>query len=217
MSFLFKKNEPLYDIIFLVIVMKSKKIIKNGISIVLFILMISFFIYFGTKDYSIQIEDNIKFSNEYKDISKNNLFTYAKEHEILDILNGKSGVIFMGFANNIWSHYYADYLNELAIANTIDRIYYYDFKKDRELNNATYLNIVEKLKEYLYTTDTGSMDVTAPTILIVKNGKILYYNAEVSLIAGNITPEDYFNDYRKNLLKANIDNALKLYKEEDAS
>lgn len=211
MSFLFRGMYFLCVIIILVMIMKKKKLIKNIISFVLFIGMLIMFIYLGTKDYSIDIEDNVKFSNEYKDISKNNIYVYAKEHEVLELLNGKSGIIFMGFSSNIWSHYYADYLNQVAIANGIDKIYYYDFKKDRELNNSTYLNIVKKLTDYLNVTDTGNSDLVAPTILIAKEGNIIYYDAEISTIKGNITPEGYFNDYKKNLLMANIDNAIKEY------
>lgn len=191
--------------------MKNKKLVKKIISFLAFVIMIILFIYFGTRDYKVVVSDNVKFSNEYKDISKNNIFAYAKEHEILDILNGKNGVIFMGFSSNIWSHYYADYLNEIAQANEIDKIYYYDFKKDREMNNSTYLNIVTKLSDYLYTTDTGNVDLGAPTIIIVKNGNIIYYDDEVCRVKGNVTPEKYFTDYKKNLFMASIDNALKEY------
>lgn len=191
--------------------MKNKKLIKTIISFFAFVIMIILFIYFGTKDYNIEVTDNVRFSNEYKDISKNNIFIYTKEHEILDILNNKSGVIFMGFASNIWSHYYADYLNEIAKTNEIDKIYYYDFKKDREMNNGTYVKIVKKLRDYLCMTDTGNFDLVAPTIVIVKNGKIIYYDDEVSQIKGEVRPEAYFTDYKKNLFMANLDNVLKEY------
>lgn len=193
--------------------MKKKKIIKKTFSFFLFIFMLGLFIYFGTKDYKVTVSDNIAFANEYKDISKNNLFVYAKEYEILDILNGKSGILFLGFPSNIWSHYYADYLNEICFLNHIDKIYYYDFKKDREMNSRMYLNITNKLTDYLYTSDMKSMDLFAPTILVVKNGEILYFNDEISKLKGNITPEEYFTDYKKNMLKAEIDNAIKKYLE----
>lgn len=214
MSFLFRRKYFLYVIMILVISMKNKRIVKKITTLLLFVVMIILFIHFGTKEYNIKVKDNVKFSNEYKDISKNNIFVYAKEHEILDILNGKSGIIFMGFSSNIWSHYYADYLNEVAIINEIDKIYYYDFKKDRQMNNQTYLNIVNKLQDYLYSTDTGSFDVSAPTIIVVKDGKIIYFDDEVSRIKGNISPEEYFTDYKKNLFFANIDNSLKEFKGE---
>jgi hypothetical protein len=191
--------------------MKKKKIIKNIFKFIAFIIMIILFIYFGTKDYEVNVTDNIKFSNEYKDITKNNIFVYAKEQEILDILNNKSGIIFMGFSSNIWSHYYADYLNQIAILNGIDKIYYYDFKSDRELYNSLYSSIVDKLVDYLEISDVGKRNINAPTIIIVKNGEIAYFNDEVTDIKGNIDPEDYFTDYKKNLFMANLDNAIKEY------
>lgn len=191
----------------------KNKMIRKIISFFLFIVMLWLFIYLGTKDYSVTITDNVIFANEYKDISKSNLFVYAKEYEILDILNGKSGIIFMGFPSNIWSHYYADYLNEICKLNAIDKIYYYDFKKDREINNREYLSIVNKLADYLYVSDTLNMDLFAPTILIVKNGEILYFDDSIRELKGKQSPEEYFTDYRKNMLMAAIDNALKEYLE----
>lgn len=189
--------------------MKKKKLVKKIISLICLIVMTYLFIYFGSKDYVVKITDNVKFSNEYKDISKNNIFSYTKEHEILDLLNNGSGVIFMGFSSNIWSHYYADYLNEIAIINDIEKIHYYDFKKDRSIDKQTYINIVEKLSPYLTANDLGEMDISAPTIVIVKNGKIIYFDDEVNTIKGNVTPEEYFNDYKKNLFMVSLDNALK--------
>jgi len=194
--------------------MKKKKLVKKIISLICLVIMTYLFIYFGTQDYSVKVTDNVKFSNEYKDISKNNLFSYAKEHEILDILNNGSGVIFMGFPSNIWSHYYADYLNEMAIINDIEKIYYYDFKKDRSMDNQTYLNIVKKLSAHLTSDDLDNMDIFAPTIVMVKNGEIVYFDDEVNTVKGNIDPKEYFTDYKKNLFMANIDNALKELKGE---
>ena len=111
--------------------------------------MVYLFAYLGTKEYKTEVTDNVRFSNEYKDISKNNLYVYANENKILDILNGKSGILFMGFPSNIWSHYYAEYLNEVALRYEIKEIYYYNFSKDRQMNNNVYNTIVNKLKEHL--------------------------------------------------------------------
>ena len=100
------------------------------------------------------------------DASKNNLYVYANENKILDILNGKSGILFMGFPSNIWSHYYAEYLNEVALRYEIKEIYYYNFSKDRQMNNNVYNTIVNKLKEHLSFDDNGNMDLSAPTVVI---------------------------------------------------
>lgn len=192
--------------------MKFFKNKRNVIKLILFCIMIYLFAYLGTKEYQTDVVDNIRFANEYKDISKNNVFVYLNENKVLEILNGKSGILFMGFPSNIWSHYYAEYLNEVAINNHIEEIYYYDFRKDRNLNNNTYTNIVNKLKEYLTFDDIGNMDLSAPTIVIVKNGEILYFDDEITYIKGDIRPEDYFTDYRKNLVKTNFDLAIKSFK-----
>ena len=173
--------------------------------------MLGLFIYFGSKEYTIKTPDNVKFSNEYKDISKNNIFSYVSAEQVKEILNKKSGILFMGFASNVWSHYYANYLNEVAISNGIKNIYYYDFQKDRNLNNQLYNDIVTYLEDYLNISDTNGKDLFAPTIVIVKNGEVIYFDDEIHLIKGNITPEEYFTDYKKNLFLANLDNAIKKY------
>ena len=193
--------------------MKNKKMLKKIISLLLFVIMIYLFVYLGTKNYTEEVADNIKFANEYKNISKNNVFSYAKGNEVLEILNKKSGIIFMSFSDNKWSNYYAELLNEVVIAHDIKKEYNYDFKADREIKNNTYLKIVEKLKDYLYVTDTDTNNLYAPSILIVKNGNIIYYDDEVSRIKGSITPDEYFTDYKKNLFMASISNVLSDYNE----
>lgn len=191
------------------------KKMKSVIQFLIFGIMIYFFIILGTKDYQTKVEDNVRFSNDYKDISRNNLFKYIGEHEVLDLFNGKSAILFMGFPSNIWSHYYADYLNEIAILNSIDTIYYYDFKRDRSMNNKTYNTIVTHLKEYLVMDDSGNMDIKAPTLVLLKNGQVVYYDDALAYLKGDIAPEDYFNETQKQRMKADLDRVIKEYLRED--
>ncbi len=190
--------------------MKKKKL-KNIISFLAFIVMIYLFILFGSKDYHVTVEDNVRFSNEYNSVSKNNVFVYTKAQEVLDFFNGKSGIVFMGFSSNEWCSYYAKMLNDIALEYNIDKIYYYDFKADRNINNANYQNIVSKLSAYLYKDDEGHVDLTAPSIMIIKNGEILYFDNEISNIRGEVTPEKYFTDYKENLFITNITSVLEEY------
>lgn len=189
-------------------ILKEKKIIK----FVIFAIMIYLFIILGAKEYHIDVEDNIRFTGEYQNVPKNNLYTYVNEDKVLEILNEESGIIFMGFPSNLWSHYYAEYLNEAAMNNQIKEIYYYNFFKDRQLNNKKYLMIVEKLKKYLVVNDRGERDIWAPTVVIVEKGNVLYFNNDMINIKGDIKPQDYFTDVRKNLLKNNFDVSIKMYK-----
>ena len=209
------KNFVFFVILNVVMVMKFLKNKRNIIKLFIFVVMVYLFAYLGTKEYKTEVTDNVRFSNEYKDISKNNLYVYANENKILDILNGKSGILFMGFPSNIWSHYYAEYLNEVALRYEIKEIYYYNFSKDRQMNNNVYNTIVNKLKEHLSFDDNGNMDLSAPTVVIVKNGEILYFDDEITYLKGEVSPEEYFTDSRKNLIKTNFDIAIKSFKEGD--
>ena len=199
------KNFAFFVILNVVMVMKFLKNKRNIIKLFIFVVMVYLFAYLGTKEYKTEVTDNVRFSNEYKDISKNNLYVYANENKILDILNGKSGILFMGFPSNIWSHYYAEYLNEVALRYEIKEIYY----------NNVYNTIVNKLKEHLSFDDNGNMDLSAPTVVIVKNGEILYFDDEITHLKGEVSPEEYFTDSRKNLIKTNFDIAIKSFKEGD--
>ena len=188
--------------------MKKLKKSKNIIKLILFVGMLYLFIYLGTKDYHLDVADNIRFASEYKDISKNNLYKYINENEALELLNGKTGILFLGFSSNIWSHYYADYLNEMASFHNLKEIYYYDFYKDRQLNNKTYQKIVQKLDSYLISSDTNKKELSAPTVVMIKNGEIVYFDNEILYLTGDVKPEEYFTDYRKNLIRMNFDKAI---------
>ncbi len=209
------KNFVFFVILNVVMVMKFFKNKRNIIKLFIFVGMVYLFAYLGTKDYKTNVSDNIRFSSEYKDITKNNVYVYANENKVLEVLNGKSGILFMGFPSNIWSHYYAEYLNEVALNCEIKEIYYYNFSKDRQMNNNVYNSIVLKLKEYLSFDDNGNMDLSAPTVVIVKNGEILYFDDEITHLKGEVSPEEYFTDSRKNLIKTNFDVAIKSFKEGD--
>ena len=190
------------------------RLVTNGIKLIVFVIMISFFIYLGTKDYNTNIPDNVRFANEYKEVSKNNIFVYASGEKINKLLSDGNGIIFLGFSSNIWSHYYANFLNEVAIENEIDKIYYYDFLRDRTINNRIYENIVKRLRNHLMLSDLGASDLAAPSVVIVKDGSVIYFNDEVQTIRGDIKPEDYFTDYKKNYIVAEFSNAIKLFKGE---
>ncbi len=190
----------------------KKNILKKTICFILFIIMGYLFIYFGTKNYTKEVADNIRFSQEFSDVSENNLYKYINADQILDLINNQEdAIILMGFSSNTWSHKYASILNDVALLRKINKLYYYDFKKDRGLNVKTYNNIVKYLDDYLYINDTSEKDLSAPTIVIIKNGKILYFNNDIKTIKGNITADEYFDDYHKNLLINELDLAIKNY------
>ncbi len=194
---------------------KLKKSKKSILEFILFVFMIYLFIVLGTKDYGHDVPDNIRFATEYQNVSKNNVFVYKTDKEILDVLENQTGIIFLGFPSNRWSSYYAKYLNDIALEENIEEIHYYDFLKDRRMNTKTYQKIVEKVKSYLYSSDTLEFDLNAPTIIVVKEGMILYFDNEMHNLIGEIKAEDYFTDYRENVIKTNLREAIRKLKGEE--
>ena len=170
----------------------------------LFVLIIAGFIYVGTRDFNQEIVvDNERFDSDYANVSKDNIFKYASAREIYTALNS-SAVIFMGYPANVWSGYYADILNEAAKDSGITEILYYDFYEDRENRNATYQSIVLNLSSYLTTLDDGTQEIFAPTLVVVKNGKIMYVDDETAFTIGNISPDEYWDEMQIGLKYNNL-------------
>ena len=172
------------------------KKLKRVLQGILFIVIIIGFIYIGTRDFNQEVVvDNEKFDQDYANVSKDNVFKYVNAVEVYSKLKGDA-IIFMGYPTNIWSGYYANILNEAAKDTGIKEILYYDFYEDRENHNATYQSIVLSLSNYLVTLDDGTQEIHAPTLVIVKDGKVLAFDNETAFTLGNITPDDYWNEYQ---------------------
>lgn len=175
---------------------KKVKLILQGI---LFVLIIVGFIYIGTRDFSEKVVvDNERFDADYTNVSKDNVFKYVNAVEVYAALKGNA-IIFMGYPANVWSGYYANILNEAAKDSGITEILYYDFYEDRENRNGTYQSIVLSLSNYLVTLDDGTEEIYAPTLVIVKNGRIMTFDNETAFTKGNITPEVYWDEYQSGI------------------
>ncbi len=188
----------------------KKKLIKifQGIA---FIAIIIAFIYVGTLDFSPkEIIDNEKFDQEYEMVSSDNVFVYANARDVYSALKGNA-IIFMGFPANKWTGYYANILNEAAKSSNIKEILYYDFYEDRNNKNATYQSIVLKLNNYVLTLDNGTKNIYAPTLVVVKNGNIVYFDNETALILGSTKPEDYWTELKIGLKTNSLKTMFKDY------
>lgn len=171
------------------------KNLKRILQVILFVLIIGAFIFVGTRDFTKKVTvDNERFDKEYSNVSKDNVFVYANAQDVYTRFKNGNAVVFMGFPSNKWSGYYAEMLNTAAKESGIKEILYYDFKKDREEKNATYQSIVLKLSSYTYTNDNGTQNIYAPTMFIIKDGKVMYFDNETSIMKGNLSPDDYWNE-----------------------
>ena len=194
---------------------ENKKLFKNTtqmiIYIILYIICIGLFIYVGKIDYSKnKVDESVKFSSLYNLVPENNLYVFSNHNDVIDILNGRSGVILFSFPSNKYANKYAYLLNKACLYSGVDKIYYYDFLKDRDESNGTYETIVNKLDGYVRETDEGIKDLYAPSILIVKKGKIIKYLDSLTFLNSYNNIDEYFEE-NEDIIYNEITSALELY------
>ena len=178
---------------------KNKRLFKNNIQMVVYLIvfavLIGAFIFLGTRNYKINNKsDHEKFNDDFSLVNNDNVFEYANNSQVRLLINGGNDIIFFGTNSSKWADYYAMVLNEAAQESGIKKIYYYDFFEDRENKNGTYQSIVEKLSRYVKTDDKGNKNFYSPTLLVMKNHEILYFDDETAFTTGGITPDTYWTE-----------------------
>ncbi len=178
---------------------KPMSLLQKTFYVISFAFLIVAFIYLGTKNYNVPLKkmsDQESFNLEYEIIG-DNVFKYKSAKEILNVLDAGSAVIFMAYPENTWSKVYAKLLNDVANNNRLEEIYYYNFRLDRSNNNHYYESIVEKVHSYLPVFDFKNDNLYAPTLLIVKDGSILYYDDETAIVRGKEDVDSYWSNDKK--------------------
>ena len=134
--------------------------------------------------------------------------------EINMLFNNKSGIVFLCIKENEWCNYYAKYLNEVVKENEINEIYYLNIKQDRSYNTSEYRKLVNNIKEYLIKDDENNLRIFVPTTLFIKDGIVIGYDNETSIITDNISPSEYYTEEKINEFKYKLSNFILNFKEE---
>lgn len=85
-------------------------------------------------------------------------------------------------------------INKIAKQKKLEKIYYFNIKKDREDNTKLYQKTVKLLGDNLRYDDEGNRRIYAPSLIAVKNGIIVgfddtrYWNNK-----SYETPEEFWN------------------------
>ena len=156
--------------------------------------------------------DALKFKNEYESlngqkndagktypevkIEKNNIVEYVDEAKALDILNYKTGIIYMGYNSCPWCRNAVPVLLDAAKKSNIDKIYYLDMKEirdEKELGKdgkivvkkegskgyqELLVRMYDFLEEYDGLQDSSIKRIYVPFVVAVKEGKILSVHAD---------------------------------------
>lgn len=187
---------------------KNQRLTRGIIFIVLGVGMLIAFIVLGNKDWKkVQPKDSVKFHEEYSKVPENNLFVYKTHNEINEMLEKGTGVIFLGFPENVWCQEYAVYLNDVAKGLGIEEISYFNIKESRTNDTVAYRKTVYLLKNFLPVNDEGKKIIYVPETIVVKSGVIVNHNNETSLISGDET-SSYWTEEKVFELKEDLQKTL---------
>ena len=188
--------------------MKNKGLIIGLVAII--IILIGVVVFLLVRDNN---EENVettptdaeKFAEEYPSMPDDNVFTYATVDEIIDVLDGGSGIVYLGFPECQWCNAYVPYLNDVAKSVGVNEILYYNIREDRSNNSENYQKIVELLDGYLTDDEEGNPRIYVPAVIFVNNGTIVGFDDETSLDTGGFTnPDDYWTEEKVSDLKSRL-------------
>ena len=182
---------------------KNVYIIFGIIAVLILIISLSFLF---KKD---NMSDAERFAKEY-DFTVNNVFVYRNLDEINKILENGTGVVYLGFPECPWCRGYIPYLNEVAINEHLDKIYYFNILNDRKNNTSGYKKTAQLLNDYLKYDNEGNKRIYVPAVIAVNNGKIVGFDDESSLdTKGYETPEEYWKNEDLDGLKKRLSDMIK--------
>jgi len=184
-------------------------LIRKFIYLCLFATIIGAFVYLSKKYETTPEEETISFSNYYNGIDTDK-YNIIKANTLLKQLKTGKYIIFIGNSSSRWSEAYAYILTECLEELNI-RISYYDLDSDKSQKNSNYYKIRERLKNHLVSTDDNDSNLLAPSLYIVDNGKIKYYNIATSAVKNTTKIEEYWTNYNKESFKREIKNNIKRY------
>lgn len=188
--------------------MKKKRIIILVSVIILFMIGVVSLVLFLKKDKK-AVSDMEKFSAEYHEVAKNNVFVYRNIDEIINILEKGTGIVYLGFPECKWCQRYTKYLNEVAMDMGISKIYYYNIREDRKLNTENYQKIVSILENYLQNDEEGNKRIYVPSVIALKKGEIVGFDDETAWdTKGFETPDEYWNTDEVNDLKEKLEKMI---------
>ena len=148
--------------------------------------------------------DAIRFSSEYSTVKKDNVYKYSTYSNVMDTLENKTGIIYLGFPSCALCKEITPILNEVAKEKDIKEVLYYNFKDMRDNNTSEYQELADKLSDYIKTDDDdGNKRIQAPTVIFVNKRNI------VAVYIGIINSdwEEIMTD-EKNTLKQNFESLV---------
>lgn len=180
---------------------KTLSIIRKIIYLLMFALVIFGFVYLSNKYENKDTE--VKYITDYYKDLKSEKYEVINGTQMINYVKRGKNIIIIGSETSEWSKKLMTIVDPIFDTFGIDKVYYYDINNDKAQKNSNYYKIKELLKGSLTTTDGSSSNLLAPSIYIVDNGKILYYNTDTVAMKNTIEIDEYWNE--ENLIKFQIE------------
>ncbi len=134
----------------------------------------------------INIKESSEFSKNYKDVPRKNVYKKVDAKELVNIIENKTGIIYLGFPTCPWCKQLVPLLDKAAKYNNVQNVYYVDNfynmrpdKTNKQENKQEYNKLVKLLGKEIVeekTKDNPYDIIRVPLVLFVKNGKIIDYH-----------------------------------------
>ena len=180
---------------------KTLSIIRKIIYLLMFALVIFGFVYLSNKYENKDTEEKY-ITDYYKDL-KSEKYEVINGTQMINYVKRGKNIIIIGSETSEWSKKLMTIVDPIFDTFGIDKVYYYDINNDKAQKNSNYYKIKELLKGSLTTTDGSNSNLLAPSIYIVDNGKVLYYNTDTVAMKNTIEIDEYWNE--ENLIKFQIE------------
>lgn len=131
--------------------------------------------------------DNIKFKEEYKNVDKDNLYTYTTYVNVIEMIEKGTGIIYFGYPEDDRCQIVVPILNDVSKEKGVKEIEYYNIKDIKDNNTKEYKNLLKILDNYLIPDINYNKEITVPTILFIKDGNIIgiYNETSESVLSDN--------------------------------
>lgn len=189
---------------------KTKDLIRKIIYGILFLAMIIAFVYLSEK-YADNSKDRVLTINDYYSQIDNPKYEVIRGTKLISLLKSGKNIIYIGSNTSEFASKYIEELDTVIRETNIDKIYYYDINNDKAQKNSNYYEICELLSGYLITTDGSQNNLLAPSLYIIDEGKVKYYNIETAAMKNTDTPEEYWTAEKESAFISEVTTAINKY------
>ncbi len=153
-----------------------------------------------------KVEDEDKFAIEYS-LKTSHHFNYSKIHDIFDILDGETGIVYFANSDEEKSIIYTQVINDIFNDLKVDKINYYNPSNIKNNNTKYYRELLNFLGDKVEKDDNENPSLDVPSLYFVKKGSIIGY-----MSSNKYSVDSLIKNKTKKKLKKEINKYLKEYK-----